>query len=1200
MTNNIIPKNFAYPNLINIKSALYTQTPNIKDRNEIISLIASVKSTLSEDEARDVIMSWASKIYPKSLNKILKIFKSVKHPKISTAGALFKKAFESGWTPDSSSQAPAPAPAPNRSEILKKSNENKDREQLIRNQLKLLTLVAGRPILVEKSDHNYLRNKNIDEVYTRLIRPKEVYSNDYYSDLLKLPAFTYKNNSEVTDDVRAGNILATQLYDLTKEGSKIKYVQSGWELIPTKLVAEINFNKFQLSLNSESWTKLGVVGVKVPNAKYSGTIVLAEGFSTAATIAMYYSQYFCTYSCGKDNLLRAATDLRKCYRKAKIIIAADNDLDDAGLIAALAAAKSAKARITMPSLAGFDFNDLHTKLLSLNDKERKKLFKKNFNTLQNLTNPQKNKTKNLLPEFKTEYEVIAQTDKLTTINSRFMGASISDLSKIHKAIAIVSPMGSGKTDSIKFFLKEVDGENNIIVYISPRVRLNYAIQEEDDLLIKVYRRGLQGQELLNTAVTPISLPDLMDDIDMFLLEEEENHRKIYVILDEVNAINSLITSKVNKSKVATFDVLARLCRSASNVLAMDAFLNAPTEKFLNYVLSMTVESIEDIRDIGCLMQVSDKQQFHKLENINKPWSNYIASIITTEAGVKDKDRRGAMVGELLRDIESGKKLYVACQSSTFAHNLYSLIGKLYENVNKVYLASQKAENLTETDKRLALKLLQNPGKIMEKFDVIIAGPAVSVGISLNKKDEFHKVYGFASNYENTGDSESFVQTLARMRSVRTKKWRIFLESPKTVFEPVLSIKNATALLQESIMNKYKDPELFRHVLPIAEIGATNDYNYKKDKNKYNNNVIALLKSMGMLVEQDVQPIYPVPSKIIDAQAEVAQELQEAEKALILSSSRISPKSAKKISLKVKYNFHAATREEYGKHLRFMLEHQYQCNLDVLNEQQTEDIFDMWHDNIFYKLNRREQAELFLEDTSFCKRLETAIRTGVGESEAFKQECLSNKIEVRAETKLYSFVVKLFSEDAKFSKKIRGSALPLIKWLCRKKVKHGKTILNNADNLVRLGIVRITQAQIKKPQILIKKLAENLAYEVVKNKKQENGKRYYTYHLTQSENVKKLAFVRKEDGTTYPETIGNLLNQYEKNKKPEEIELPCNAQNPVNDDEESRELLNLTDRVEAQISNREELAKLINDEEFLSYCKEISDAESRENEREKQD
>ena len=91
-------------------------------------------------------------------------------------------------------------------------------------------------------------------------------------------------------------------------------------------------------------------------------IYLGEGFSTCSTIfaATGGRPTIVCFSCA--NLQPVAEELRRRMPKTRIVICSDNDhrtLSNPGLLHAVSAAKSIKARLAVPEgMAGTDFNDL--------------------------------------------------------------------------------------------------------------------------------------------------------------------------------------------------------------------------------------------------------------------------------------------------------------------------------------------------------------------------------------------------------------------------------------------------------------------------------------------------------------------------------------------------------------------------------------------------------------------------------------------------------------------------------------------------------------------------------------------------------------------------------------------------------------------------------------------------------------------------
>lgn len=100
----------------------------------------------------------------------------------------------------------------------------------------------------------------------------------------------------------------------------------------------------------------GLVGPGMPTSH----IIIGEGWATCAALAVALEQCI-VVSFGAGNLKATALLWRSMLRSASIVIAADNDVNEAGQREAIAAAEAiGSATIKMPARPG-DWCDLHTK-----------------------------------------------------------------------------------------------------------------------------------------------------------------------------------------------------------------------------------------------------------------------------------------------------------------------------------------------------------------------------------------------------------------------------------------------------------------------------------------------------------------------------------------------------------------------------------------------------------------------------------------------------------------------------------------------------------------------------------------------------------------------------------------------------------------------------------------------------------------------
>jgi Primase C terminal 2 (PriCT-2)/AAA domain/Toprim domain len=99
----------------------------------------------------------------------------------------------------------------------------------------------------------------------------------------------------------------------------------------------------------------------------AGTVLVAEGYATGATVSQISQQPFAV-ACGADNLMSAGMSLRMMYPKAKIIFLADDDFakeTNTGVVKAEKAADEVDGLVALPLFSKAresnhtDFNDLY-------------------------------------------------------------------------------------------------------------------------------------------------------------------------------------------------------------------------------------------------------------------------------------------------------------------------------------------------------------------------------------------------------------------------------------------------------------------------------------------------------------------------------------------------------------------------------------------------------------------------------------------------------------------------------------------------------------------------------------------------------------------------------------------------------------------------------------------------------------------------
>ena len=314
------------------------------------------------------------------------------------------------------------------------------------------------------------------------------------------------------------------------------------------------------------------------------------------------------------------------------------------------------------------------------------------------------------------------------INSRYLG----ELPKEHHKLTIIrSDLGTGKTFSLQSAVADSIARGNRVIGITYRQSLGryigrqYGIpylQDEDDFTSD---EGVNIKRTLGYVCCLNSFHRLgrakvnLDDLSYF--------DGALIILDEIQQIlGALILNDGNflgidyPQIVKTFvAVLRHTVETGGKIIALDANMNEDAIYILEKILGCKAFVIKNN------FKVAEYQQ---------------RTIINWEGKNADK-----MIGQIVADIQSGKKLFIytdsqKAKSKLSGKNLYDYIKKVCPNNKGMIIDSE-----TVTDKESpAYRVMDNLDYLTE-FDYVVSTPSIEAGVSLEGSiaDHFDSWYGFA-------------------------------------------------------------------------------------------------------------------------------------------------------------------------------------------------------------------------------------------------------------------------------------------------------------------------------------------------------------------------------------------------------------------------------------------------------------------------
>lgn len=525
-------------------------------------------------------------------------------------------------------------------------------------------------------------------------------------------------------------------------------------------------------------------------------IYLCEGWATGATIYEATQQHtVCAFDAG--NLVHVGQSLRKQYPQAHIVICADNDQykkDNAGLINAYHTAELIDADVVYPvfrdtSDKPTDFNDLYNEIGSFDDvieTIEKPLFVRSLNTKQPIyklhelkfiekaskaleesidpltvargaywyamqlaeqcpyfysLNFIRDRINHPLIHYKTQLSIMYVVHKIVNRNRNNAMTAIKTkrIAKDHEHITvntleniqlndgmnvIIAPMGTGKTKNV---ITPFSQENKQFMAIAHRRSL--IAELANNLKVKNYDEKFDASLEDKIAVC---LPSAISKRFTVFRDRMQN-----LAIDEISQCVRFTNSKECKTKdndqEGIYFGTQKLVNHCDRVVVADASIDEPTLTFLEQARPEERFTVYEV-----LPQNKDKKIF-----------------TYDEEGLLS-----AINCELMND----GKVWVACESVASAEAIQDLFKERYKTI----LITSK-NNTTKKVKTF----LSNADKDSRNYDLVIASPAISSGVSVEHKEwvngelvcvpHFTMIAGFANG--SAICFSDFAQMLARVRYV---------------------------------------------------------------------------------------------------------------------------------------------------------------------------------------------------------------------------------------------------------------------------------------------------------------------------------------------------------------------------------------------------------------------------------------------------
>jgi len=573
------------------------------------------------------------------------------------------------------------------------------------------------------------------------------------------------------------------------------------------------------------------------------TILICEGFATGATLHEA-TQLQVYVALDATNLSNVATEVRKMLPLSRIIICADNDQYkkvNTGIAAAEKAAAKVDADVIYPifhdtSTKPTDFNDLYkqegyspiTAML-----QKQQLYKAKVKKVQSFDAFKLNLIQKADELLETSASPLTVANAALTVGLRMSEqvpafVSIEQLRKFldhplishdtHRSImcrllwsihnrkrraltsikpvswrkhdftvvdslddcpldapvnVVFAPMGSGKTKNvIKPFSESCDK------FVAIAHRRSLIADLADRLGITSYDSVSSYEQAINSDKLAICLPSTKAGIYKGFLDSVNN-----VAIDEISQNIRFTQSKECKvsgcNQEDVFFKLKELVNEADKLVVCDASIDQTTIDFL--------ESARPDEKFNIIAQVP--------KNTGRTCYTY------TE--------RSDFLTKIELELRNGGKVWLAVESADRAEILNQMFSENYETL---VITSKNSKN------KKIKEFLNNIDEQSRKYDLVIASPAISSGVSVEHHDKPHftMIAGMASGHSIC--FSDFAQMLGRVRYV--KDYHVCLQKNNQKYDGVTTSSILTGLRQaaalEGVSLKENDFSLFSAHIEVVE------------------------------------------------------------------------------------------------------------------------------------------------------------------------------------------------------------------------------------------------------------------------------------------------------------------------------------------------------------------------------------------------
>ncbi len=288
---------------------------------------------------------------------------------------------------------------------------------------------------------------------------------------------------------------------------------------------------------------------------------------------------------------------------------------------------------------------------------------------------------------------------------------------------IRSPKGTGKTELLSKLTQQEAAHDRNVVLLGHRIFLLKNLAARAGL--HHYQDGEHGMMTARHATT-------LDSLTWIDPEKDEPYHTI--IIDESEQVLQHLLAKTLKEIGVVFRNLQWLFKHAKRIICLDADLTS----------DLTIEIIQELR--------GDKDADNVLGVIN----DYKIGIDETTGKstvTKMYDKRFHLLADALTAVDEGKNVFITCNNKHFATTVDAIVREMGKTALLVTADTNDSEE--------ARTFIEDPTEECKKYQVVVASPTLSTGVSIDGT-HFDKVCGFFGI--NPGTYQDADQALSRVRN----------------------------------------------------------------------------------------------------------------------------------------------------------------------------------------------------------------------------------------------------------------------------------------------------------------------------------------------------------------------------------------------------------------------------------------------------